>query len=340
MNTEENTVIDVEVEQTEKGLLYFDNTRVAGFMECPRQYYFRHIRHWRKPSKSTALAFGSGWHAGLDAIWSGAGDKELTNEHLVDRAARAFEQEWEKAGFSLDTIDLNEKRSPGLALDMFDAYVEKYRHQIAKYNVLAVEQPFIVPVLEDQDIYYIGRWDKVYEDRGRVYIREHKTTSLYRKEGNFDSNWISSFSPNNQVDGYSYAGLGVYGDRFDGVMVEGALVHKTVRAFTVIPLKRAYQNLEAWLFELRYYIDEILDNMTMLKESGDQADYMMCFPKRTTQCSGKYGLCEYINICKYGDANPARMPCPADMEENEWNPFDHNTGDGKTPAIIGSGDAR
>lgn len=324
--------------------LYFDNTRVSRFFECPRAYFFRHVLHLTRPGGSIALTFGSGWHKGMEAIWALA-VSDKTNMELVQAAALAFGEAWTKDGRSLDDINLDEKRNPGLALDMFAEYINKYREQIRGYNVLAIERPFIIPLVKANTlydgqlpIYYIGRWDKMYEDRKRVYAREHKTTSLYRKEGVFAAEWVDSFSPNNQVDGYSYAGYAVYGDAFKGVMVEGAMVHKTVRGFTLVPIQRSLQNLDAWVFEIRYWINEILENTRMLEDPrAAEMPYLPAFPKRTEHCVGKYGRCEYLDFCKYGKANPLQMEIPPGWVIEKWDPFAHNIEDGQEPAIVGSG---
>ena len=324
--------------------LFFDNTRVSSYFECPRQYFFRHVMHLTFPGSSPALAFGSGWHGGLDEIWLHAKDP-CDDGQLLKMAITNFGSKWVEAGFEITPdVNLDEKRNPGLALDMFAEYITKYRSFIKKYEVIAVEQPFVIPIIEANTMYdgqppvfYIGRWDKVYRDNGRVYIREHKTTSLYRKVGNFAAEWTASFSPNNQVDGYSFAGVAVFGDEFKGVMVEGALVHKTVRAFTLLPITRSMVNLDAWVWEVRYWLNEILENTMMAEACGTEQEFLQAFPKRTEHCQYKYGLCPYLDLCKYGDANPLRMSTPDNFIESAWDPFDHNMTGAENPYIIGSG---
>jgi hypothetical protein len=336
-------------EAQQDNALYFDNTRISAFFKCPRSYYFRHVRHWRREGNKVALAFGGAIHSAMEVIWDNAKKVDTPNE-LLQLAMEAFYAKWQAEGFSLDTIDLSEKRNPGLAMDILAAYLDQYLSWLRGIEVLAIEQPFVIPVMhmEEEDLYvhYIGRWDKVWKDKnGCIFVGEHKTTSLYRKAGNFAKEWIESFSPDNQVDGYSYAAYSVYGDAVRGVMIDGILVHKTVRAFTRIPISRSMKNLDAWHWGIQYWINEVIENHKMLgaareaMEAYEEIAFLPCFPQRTEHCAHKYGQCQYLEICKYLDANPERVITPpVGYVKEVWDPFSHNVAEGQKPLTVGAGE--
>lgn len=320
----------------DKEALFFDNTRVSSYFTCPRSYYFRHVRGWRRDGTSTALAFGGAMHEAMEVLWGKV--NELSPAELLTASMQAFNKKWAEEGFSTDEINMDEKRNPGLAAEILHAYIEKYLAHLKGIQVLAIEAPFVVPLFTDDDheVNYIGRFDKVWRDKKNVFVGEHKTTSLYRKEGIFAKEWQESFAPNNQVEGYLYAAQAIWGKECKGVFVDGIMVHKTVRAFTRISVRRMTAALDAWIWETSYWINEILDNMTQLGNMDDP--FMKAFPKRTEHCQGKYGLCGYLPICKYADPNPQRVVAPPEnFIEEIWDPFEHNVDDENEVLIVGSG---
>jgi hypothetical protein len=334
--------------------LYFDNTRVSSFFKCPRSYYFRHVRHWRREGNKVALAFGGAMHSAMEVVWGKY--READPRVLLEKAMDAFSKKWLEEGFDPEIIDLSEKRNPGLAREILAAYLDQYHTWLRDIEILGIEQPFIIPVMRVDDggettyVHYIGRWDKVWrEKKGFVFVGEHKTTSLYRTKTIFAKEWIESFSPDNQVDGYSYAAHAIYGSDCRGIMIDGIMVHKTVRGFTRIPIQRAMKNLDAWHWGIQYWINEIIENTKMLRTmeeassgapgTGDfDFDFMPAFPQRTEHCAHKYGQCEYLSVCKYLDSNPERIINPPDgFIYEEWDPFAHNVEEGQRPMIVGSG---
>lgn len=339
--------------QPNEATLYVDNTRVSSFFKCPRAFYFRHVRGWERDVTKTSLAFGAAWHVAMEVVW-GMAQESVGDRELVEMACGAFNQKWSDEGFDPNNYDLSEKRNPGLARDMLFEYVDKYRQWLRSIEILAIEQPFVIPLLTfnndsgDVVVSYIGRWDKVWAETTAgfrsIFVGEHKTTSLYRKEGIFAKEWMISFSPDSQVDGYAFAAHAVWGEEAKGVIVDGAMVHKSVRGFTKIPVRRTREKLDSWYFNTRYWVNEILENMQMLEkheeEAGvalEEARYLAAFPQRTEQCIHKYGICSYHDVCKYGDANPARISQPPEgFKLNPWDPFSHNVDEGQEIMVVGS----
>ena len=324
--------------------LYFDNTRVSAFFKCPRMYYFRHMRGWEREGSRIALAFGGAWHVMMEVVWARA-HEPITDVVLTDIADAAFREKWREEGFDPDGINLDDKRNPGLARDLCMSYLKQYRAWLKQVTVLCNEQPFAIPLGQTADgtlIFYIGRWDKVWLDRNSsVYVGEHKTSSLYRKSGSaapFAAEFVQSFSPDSQVDGYQFGALAAFGEAFRGVIVDACLVHKTVRGFTRIPVQRALANLDSWAFDVKYWINELYDNAAMLAEVDKEAMYLKCFPKRTEHCQHKYGMCSYLQLCKYGPPNPEQInELPEGYTYSPWDPFEHNVEEGQTPLGVGDG---
>ena len=312
---------------------YFDNTRLSAHEVCPRKFYFRHRRHIRPATLQIPLVFGLSWHAGMDTIWPGA-QSDLTDSELADAAMIAFDRKWQECGLpsvvdmAPEQVDEVGFRNPGTAFDMFYNYVEQRRDFIRHVEVEYVELPFAVPLdPNDKSLFYIGRMDKLIKWEGRKWSVEHKTTSEYKKDGGFRASFVEAFTPNSQIDGYDHGNHMLHGNEAKGVLIDGALVHKSVHdKFCFIPIERDILMLEAWLWEAQEKVKKIEaddDTLTLLREEGkDQDPILKAFPKRTSSCH-IYNGCEYRDICKMV-VNPETVP-----DDNfkgyivdPWEPFD------------------
>ena len=309
---------------------FYDNTRVSSFRTCPRSYMFRHMLHWTPKSKSFALTFGSGWHEGMDVIWREISkDTDMDATELAKLAMEGFMEAWKGDGHpGIDDMNFGIDqpwgfRSPMTALEMYLEYIDERRNFFKNdFELVDIERPFAVPLSPtDDSLFYVGRLDKTFRSRGKLYIGEHKTTTAYKKDGPFMYAFLESFSPNSQVDGYMFGGRMIYGEKLKGIMVDAALVHKTIHdAFRFIPVERQFAQLDAWLWETHYQIDQIEANITAYEEAEPGNDYLAAFPKNTTSCAN-YGGCIYRGLCKMW-ANPKGKECPPGFKEEKWSPFE------------------
>lgn len=315
---------------------YYDNTRISEFKSCPRKYFFRHIMDWVGIGFSSPLLFGSAWHAAMDKVWEIGGDSEnaqkMGTETWANEAHKAFMSEWvEGGGPAIEDIDDDWQyklgmRNPMVALEMLYGYIDERRSlfQRDSFELISIEQPFAVPLdPEDDTLFYVGRFDKIFRVKEGVIIGEHKTTSLYAKIGGFRNMFLDSFSPNSQVDGYLHAAHILWGNEAKSCWIDGALVHKLHHdIFKIIPIERQFTQLESWLWETRHWISEIELNWDAIKQSGiEDLDYMPAFPKNTGACQDFARNCSYIDICKMWP-NPFGKDLPGGFKDEHWSPFE------------------
>lgn len=211
-------------------------------------------------------------------------------------------------------------RTPQRAREMLVEYIARYSGWLHQIELIAVEKSFIVPLSTNaqfQNLFYIGKWDKLYKE-GRFHtVVDHKTTS------SFASTWLNSWSPNGQVDGYLYAGHMEYGEDFRNVMIDGALVQKTKIDFLRVPVERQIYMLEQWKYEVIDLIEQIWFYEARLLElrSAKKEDFLASYPKCTTSCTSYYGACPYMNLCKFVP-NPEVYSNPPDgCITTNWKPF-------------------
>ena len=303
---------------------YFDNTRKSSGASCLRGYYLRHIRHWRKEGTKPALANGSAWHKGQDQIWPNI---DIPLDPLVDLAVDAWRDYMIEEGIDVDdpAYSMNNIQNEGTAKDMFRNYTIKNERFLKEIELLDIERAFAVPLIIDQDLFYIGRLDKTFRLNNRVHVMEHKTTSSYKKDGPFRSDFLQSFSPDSQIDGYLFAGNLIYGEEFKSVWIDAALVHKTVHnGFQVIPIEKAFSMLDSWLFDTCWWIEKIITEIHLLnnyRAEGKILPFLPCFPKNTGNCS-IYAGCTYRDICRFHPNPEDILDIPEGFVEKRWEPFD------------------
>lgn len=324
-------------------LRIYDNTQISTHKNCERKFFYRHVLDLRAEGLAPAPAFGLAWHKGMDFIWPAMSkDPNASVSDLVKGAYIAWEKDWEEWGFPGIGGHLDEewktllkgRYTPDTALEMFANYVEARRRLITvECKLLAVEQSFAVPLTsDDPGLFYCGRLDKIVEWEDGVYIIDHKTTSLYRKDGYFRSDFIDSFSPDSQLDGYAYAGRMLFGDRFKGLLIDAALVHKDVHdGFRLVPVKRAVDQLDAWLWETREEVERLEVNVARVQHNIDakhfDVPYLAAFRKNPMRCMDFFTPCSYLDMCK-GFSNPLSEVLlhgtPQGYKVEQWSPFDAN----------------
>lgn len=291
---------------------FYDNTMVGKYKECPRKYYLAHVRNWRGTGISMPLTFGLAWHAAMDVCW--VAGRVNTPEDTLELAYVEFLKSWMEQGLpmQLDVQQIEDMapRTPMIAKEMLKAYLLRSWRMIRECELLAPEQPFAVPMPGLEGCYYIGRIDKVVDYNGQVIALEHKSTTEYKKDGGFKTSYVEGWYSDSQCKGYEFGGS-LFFPRMAQVWVDAALVHKTVRAFRFIPVAHQLPLLEEWIRDTREWINRIERDLAL--------GY---FPKNESSCMGKFGPCNFLNICQTTH-NPEDLQTPPQgYKEEKWEPFD------------------
>lgn len=317
----------------------YDNTRIQDFRRCPRYYFFRHIRGWKRSGElATALAFGSAWHESMDVVWKMvSSDGSADSQQVVDAAYAAWVNKWVESGMpEPDELDSElatqlMPRVPPVALDMLYAYVSRRWSAIKQVKIIDVERPFAVPLTpDDPTLFYIGRMDKIVDPgNGAVRVIEHKTTTMSKGYGRGSEPkirpiYLDSYSPNSQVDGYLFALNLLYESyqRFE-VWVDAALVHKSGEDFQFIPLEKQVAHLDSWLNDTHYWIANIEGETRKVLDHSPKDRVLAAFPKNTSSCLDYNRTCPYLDLCKARPNPLSWTEAPNGYVTDFWNPLDH-----------------
>lgn len=321
---------------------FFDNTQVSAHRDCARFYYYRHVEHLRPEGEDAAsLVFGLSWHAAMDSVWPALCGASTTPDTLeVARPAmQNFLKVWQAGGMAPQSAISDDRglqakykfRRPDVALEMLVNYIESRKSILGSdFELISAEQPFAVPLYPDRtDLWYCGRMDKIVRHQGHIWVVDHKTTSLYKRDGGFRNDFLESFSPNSQIDGYCYAAHLLYPGEFSGALIDGALVHENIHdAFCLLPSRRPISQLDGWLWQTRARVDAILaDERRLGTLHLEELPYLEAFEQNTGNCFRYGAMCMFADFCK-GFSNPLRElrthGTPLGFKVEPWSPFDVN----------------
>ena len=302
---------------------FYDNTMLSSYKDCPRKYFLRHVLDWRREGTAPPLVFGLSWHSGMDAVWQHFG--KVPEDNLVDLAMAMFLETWEAEGFDPNPVgEIAEKlnpRLPQVAREMYENYIRDRANTIRNSELVAVEQPFAVPIPDLEAVWYVGRLDKVARIQGQLTVVEHKTTTAYKLDGGFQTSYIEGWYSDSQVKGYQFGGSLFY-PGLTQVWVDAALVHKKVHdKFRFVPVAHNTEILKEWVGDTREWVLRLQEDRHKFDAAGG-ALVPGCFPKNENTCMGKFGACGFLDICRT-TANPDQLgEPPAGYVVEPWSPFD------------------
>lgn len=141
-------------------------SRLKTWRDCRRKHRLRYIEGWKPVQEGEALRFGSLMHTGLEAWWKSDPFERLGSAivAVAGRGFDAFEQ---------------------VAAEELLAGYDRMWGDDERYEVLAVEETFVIPLVNPETgapsrtWVLAGKLDGIVRDRrtGSVLILEHKTTT-------------------------------------------------------------------------------------------------------------------------------------------------------------------
>lgn len=326
-------------------ILTFDNTSISNYKACPRQYLLKRYFNWTAVGKKPAMDFGGAFHEGMAAILR---NKECQNKaSLYQAAVDAFNAEWVDRGMPLEDSELfNEifPRIPTVAYEMYKNWLEQHWQFLMSIEVLEVEEPFAVPIFSKHqcpyclskattehqwineincptcnqpltEVYLVGRRDAVYKKDGLIWCLEHKTSSLYKKDGGFQTAFINGFKIDSQVDGYAYTTRMTHGDAAQGVMVAAFSTNKYAKSkvFNMYPQVRTEESLFTYIREVSHWITRLINDLIKGPE---------IFHRNSMACQTRYGFCDMYDLCRF-EYDPWSLEAPPiGYKVDPWEPFD------------------
>jgi hypothetical protein len=279
------------------------------FTHCPRLYAIQYVRNRRRNSPSISLSFGGLIHTGLasyyETLQEGGSPVDATLKALNAVSEAAYE----------DPVE--DYRTRARAALVLKQYGEKWLDE-PSLKILMTEGPFTVsiPSSDGGSFQWGGRIDLVVEYGERLWVMDHKTTSVFSRY------YFDNFDLDPQMHGYRMAAEILSRREIFGVIINVLIIHKRDAKFErrAIPLSRFHT--DAWRTRQEHLLGRIAD-IRKMDPKGDKALDPSVWPPNTENCVGKYGPCSAHQVCILPSVRAQEVTI-----HNEWH---HQTWDWEDP---------
>ena len=290
-------------------------------MDCPRQYFFRHILGWESDEPNIHLEFGSAVHKAMEHL--------LINGYGADSILDAFELfvKHYRSIFPPELDEINAPKIPSNVLRALPLYCKFYNEDMKKFKVLHTEVAGVVLIGDNRKIYF--KTDSIIDEKDEgIMSLEHKTT------GRMTSSWAKQWPQKIQVGTYTHVLNCMYKEAYcvkiNAIVItnppkmkkDGVTPYANARdcEFRRIPLRKSMSMMDDWLYTINFWYDWIEAETDKILTQKEDDNIMTVFPKRTENCSNYFG-CPYADYCQAWP-NPLRK-CkepPVGFKVAHWDP--------------------
>mgnify|MGYP001581130332 CR=1 FL=1 len=317
------------------GALFIDNSVMSEWKQCPEQFKNRFLLNRTAAFEKPALNFGSGIH---DAL------KWLERGFALESALASMADHFVKVPQPPD-----DHRSPAHAEETIRRYIE--HHKTDQWKVLQtdkgpfVEFPFAYKLFDswrDRDydgkidmptqipIFFCGKIDLAIEKGdGTKWIVDHKTTFQLGKMFSYE------MKKSAQMRGYCWAFKKATGSLPSGYIVDAIRTNSEPKGVTNdCLLEDSDEPRKKWwreqFFREPFYIDQAeineweLNTIAIIEQMLWHHSHGY-FPQNDSWCVGKYGRCQFYDVCSL-PVNQRPLMLQSNMfVEDTWTPLNKPT---------------
>ena len=318
-------------------LLVIDNSSLEKFTTCPKSAEFYLVDEREAQLRNSALVFGGALHAGLEKLLTGHSD-EVQNLAIANHfAIHPSPADYRTVEIALEVMHHYRTHSqfPGYEMEV-----------LSDEKGLLVERPFELPlgVIPVDDIIQMpwalpageglfvksihvawsGRIDCICNTHSLNRVLDHKTTSI------MGDTFSQDFQLSNQVLGYIWAAQQLWPQHnVTGFCVNAIYLKKPpVSGYGSSLMSAGPRGGKPSLEFHRFYYDYSPDRIQWWAQNcltiiGDFIHSLVrnFFTSHTKNCMGKYGRCQYHDICSLDDPSMQRSILSSDIYRPvTWNP--------------------
>jgi hypothetical protein len=315
----------------QEGCLLIDNSSLERITTCQRSAYYYLCAKRETSKERPALDFGKLVHRILEHK---AKNSHLPLPDLINELRSFATLIFEKGEYTASPEDF---RNFDFTMRLIDAYCTTYPVDAQIYELPnglpALEIPFAVPLgtfegpngvtlrvkhsdgsstlepFKSLPVIWTGRIDRIIQQPAGIYLLDHKTTSI------MGPTFFRDFELSSQFMGYTYAAQQLLGKTITGCVIDAIGIRQPTKTGKAIELQRhivSYtpEQIAEWTNDTMLALQTFLNNLT----NG----YV---PKATKWCFGKYGACQYIDVCTLPANQRATMLSTADYKPVTWSPL-------------------
>jgi len=306
------------------GCLLIDNSTLETLTTCPRAMQYSKLHKRTLAGTRASLNFGSAIHNALEYRY-----KTCKNTAPTDT-------QWQEQGkviedfFTKNPAVEDDYRTSSWAVDLVKKYNQIY--SVEPFNVLVdakgdtlCELSFILDLFDHPldrlgigtvPVKYIGRIDLPVQWDGGIWILDHKTTSM------LGAQYFEAATMSAQQLGYVWAFQELTKQKCQGFVINAIRVKQ--------PPAKPKEGLDSWWRESfqrqRFHVQEEqlvewkANTIALVKEFFYHYEQGM-FPQKTAWCVGKYGKCQYFDVCSLPQGNRETMLTSTIFQDNTWSPL-------------------
>lgn len=281
--------------------LYLDNSKAKMFRTCKRKFLLSELLDWKSNYGSTALRYGSTWHAILEGYYEHIllkGWSESAN--ALAKGVEAGKLKWQKE--TEGKIYDDDYRTFDACCESFLRYLSFFANDFEYVKIVGTEKKFECPIIPESleeeaklkllpTIIFTGKIDLQLMMADGYWIQDHKTTG-----SNIDTQAFR-LNRSGQLLGYSYASNKVFDYKVMGCLVgmHYLSAKKSTKTneygalsvdFRRIPMIFNSGDLKEWK---RSFIDTCIDMVRCESDGSWVMNFDSCY---------QYGPCAYTKICE------------------------------------------
>lgn len=313
-------------------ILRFDNSSMESFNTCARKAQYSCVFKRRPAGVDAALHFGGIVHECMEIR---AQAMLVPNPFWESEQAKHLVRRFEAVPQGPD-----EWRTPDVGINLLRAYNTQYPIELEPFTIVpgTIEMPFSVFIGHmdvDADLelrpgeiihvkrllcYWTGRIDNLISLDGSKFIHDYKTASV------LGPTYFEDYDLSAQMIGYVWAARQLGHTDTVGLYLDVLGNRRPTKTGKSIELHR----------QRYYYSDEHIEEWRVdtFTSLSDFVEYLIraYFPKRTQQhCHGKYGTCEYWNVCNQLPTQRNPVIFSSVYEDDTWSPLDARDSANPTP---------
>lgn len=301
--------------------LEMDNSMYVNW-SCNIKGLMSHVLKLRPRGKgSLALDYGTAIHAGLEQFMLGHGLDEAT-ESFIKVATELNIDKW-----------LDDKRCTARGIETLASW-QMYKHnlihdyQAIELNTDAGKKKAVELGVEkricsventdigDVDVYWTGRVDAVVKYKGKLWILDHKTSSM------LGDKFLDDKMRSNQFIGYWYTLNEIvkkeYGESLAGVLLNVICTGRKDLAFETYELPFSQWQIDEWLEETQFKLKGIVKLLLDLYNGNHWAMI------ERELCVTKYGKCPFFDACNTVDKARDSI-LTTSYDKHDWSPHEGTT---------------
>lgn len=290
--------------------LAWDSVSSGTLKECPRLYQLSIIEGWQSKKKNIHLEFGILMHSARELYYRRRANGQDHEVSVREALNFVLEYTWD---FELDRplaiFAEDSYKNRFTAARTIVWYLDQWEHDPLETIILANGRPAVevsfkyelgVEACTGEQFVHCGHIDRLVRFQDKLWGSDLKTS-----KNELNAYFFASFTPDNQLSGYSFAGKVILEEPTAGIIVDGAQVGVGFSRFARGLVLRSQAQLDEWF--------EGFKVMLRAAEGYAKANF---WPMNEKACYG----CSFCDICSRSPQVREKW-LQADFTKRTWDPL-------------------